>query len=131
LAPGQSGFGVRLAKEGASRVNPFEEVSLSLFAIDSGQLKPVLDGIVVISSTGEWDGNCAGTFERTTRTLAMGKIGRNGYADVMVTEKASSNATAVDDKGECGERNRKSDAARIRLIYDGKRYSVPEAMKPF
>lgn len=130
LAPGQIAFGVRLAKEGSSRVNPFEEVSLSLYVIDGGQLKPVLDGIVVSSSGGEWDGNCAGTFDRTTRTLAMGKTGRSGYADIVVTEKTSSSTTAVDGKGECGERSHKNDAASIRLVYDGSRYSVPEAMKP-
>lgn len=130
LAPGQIAFGVRMAKEGSSRVNPFEEVGLSLYAIEAGELKPVLDGIVVVSSGGEWDGNCAGTFDRTTRTLAMGKNGRNGYADIVATEKSSSRTTAVDDKGECGEQSRKSDAASIRLVYDGKRYSVPEAMKP-
>ncbi|MGK6317011.1 hypothetical protein [Neorhizobium sp. DT-125] len=130
LAPGQIAFGVRLAKEGSSRVNPFEEVSLSLYVIGSGRLQPVLDGIVVISSGGEWDGNCAGTFDRKTRTLAMGKTGRNGYADIVVTEKASSSTTAVDGKGECGERSHKSNAASTRVVYDGKRYSVPEAMKP-
>ncbi|TCV65898.1 MULTISPECIES: hypothetical protein [Neorhizobium] len=130
LAPGQIAFGVRLAKEGSSRVNPFEEVSLSLYVIDGGQLKPVLDGIAVTSNGGEWDGNCAGTFDRTTRTLAMGKTGRSGYADIVVTEKASSSTTAVGGKGECGERSHKTNATSRRVVYDGKRYSVPEAMKP-
>jgi hypothetical protein len=131
LAPGQIAFGVRLTKEGASRVNPFEEVSLSLYAVGSGQLKPVLDGTVVIRSSGEWDGNCAGTFERTTRTLAMGKIGGNGYADIIVTEKTSSSTAAVDKKGDCGERSRNDETALTRLAYDGKRYLVPDALRPF
>ncbi|WP_051903991.1 hypothetical protein [Neorhizobium vignae] len=131
LADRQIAFGLRLAKEGASRVNPIEEVSLSLYTIGSGQLKPVLDGIVVISGSGEWDGSCAGTFTRTTRTLAMGKIGASGYADIVVTEKTSSSTAAVDKKGDCGERSRNDVTARTRLSHDGKRYPVPEALRPF
>ncbi|WP_290445084.1 MULTISPECIES: hypothetical protein [unclassified Pseudomonas] len=36
--------------------------------------------LVVAESHGEWDGLCAGDFSETTRTLAIGKSGKDGFA---------------------------------------------------
>lgn len=49
----------------------------------------------------------------------------------MVTEKTSSSTAAIDKKGDCGERSRNDETAPTRLTYDGKRYPVPEALRPF
>jgi len=130
VAPGQMAFGIRIAKKGSSRVNPLDEVSLSLFVMDNEHLRPVLEGIVTDRYAGEWDGNCAGTVVTTKRVLAMGDKGARTYADIWATERTSVTTTMVDGKGECVEHISHNTPHRTPLIFDGERYKVPQAMKP-
>jgi hypothetical protein len=130
LAPDRMAFGVRITREGSSHANPFEEVDLWLYVIDHGQLKPVLDGIVTGDSGGEWDTSCAGTFNDARRTLSVDPAIHNGYADIVVTEKASSSTAAVGKDGQCNEKNAPSKKQSYRLSYDGKTYVVPKALRP-
>ena len=130
VAPGQMAFGIRIAKKGSSRVNPLDEVSLSLFVIDDEHLRPVLEGIVTDRYAGEWDSNCAGTVTTTNRVLSMGDKGAHTYADIWATERTSVTTTMVDGEGECVEHISHGDPHRIQLIFDGERYKVPQAMKP-
>ncbi|MBP1860201.1 PA3715 family protein [Rhizobium herbae] len=130
LAPGQMAFGLRIFQHGSSGPNPFGEVGLWLYAIVNGKLVPVLDGITVSDNHGEWDTNCAGTFDETNRTLAMQSTVHNGYADILVSETSSSRVSAVGANGECGDQQVSQKKSTMRLVYDGKQYNVPEASKP-
>jgi hypothetical protein len=130
LAPGQTAFGLRLSLEGSSRVDPFGEVDLWLYTVDHGKLVPVVDGIVTDRSGGEWDGNCAGDFDGARRTLAMDRATQNGYADIVVTETASSSTSTVDKDGQCNEKDHPVKKRDYRLSYDGKSYPVPKDLKP-
>jgi hypothetical protein len=130
LTPNQSAFGLRISLEGSSRPDPFGEVDLSLYVIDHDTLRPVLDGIVISKNGGEWDTQCAGTFDETHRTLAMDKATHNGYTDILVTEKSSSTKASVGKNGDCEQKISKQDQPAYRLSYDGKTYPVPKALKP-
>lgn len=130
IAPGKTAFGLRQTKEGSSRANPYEEVDLWLYAIDGNQIKPVLDGIVVKKSGGEWDTNCAGAFNDVQRTLAMDSASHNGRADIVVTEKVSSTTAVAGKNGQCDERPGKTARSTLRLVYGGTQYDVPKALKP-
>lgn len=130
VAPGQMAFGVRIVKEGDSRPNPFSETGLWLYTVQGNQLKPVLNGVVVETSGGEWDTNCAGTFEQTKRTLNMTSDTHNGYADIAVSETKSSSTNTVDKAGECQTHDAKPQRTTYRLAYDGKQYVVPKALAP-
>ncbi|CAJ0794245.1 hypothetical protein LMG19083_02551 [Ralstonia psammae] len=130
VAPGQLAFGVRIAKEGSSRPNPFNETDLWLYTVQGAQLKPVLNGVIVETGGGEWDTNCAGTFEQTKRTLTMASDTHNGYADIAVSEIRSSSTSTVDKAGECQTRDAKPQRTTYRLAYDGKQYVVPKALVP-
>ncbi|MCT7326039.1 MULTISPECIES: PA3715 family protein [Ralstonia] len=130
VAPGQIAFGVRIAKEGSSRPNPFSETALWLYTLQGNQLKPVLNGVVVEASGGEWDTNCAGAFEQTKRTLTMAADTHNGYADIAVSESKSASTNTVDKAGECQTHNAKPQRTTYRLAYDGKQYVVPKALAP-
>lgn len=129
LAPNNIAFGLRLTQANNSRANPFEEADLWLYAIDHDQLRPVLDGIVTHSNGGEWDTNCAGTFDGADRTLAMDSAMHNGYADIRITEKSSSDVSVVGKDGQCDS---KTDSSKqtYRLSYDGKNYPVPKVLRP-
>lgn len=130
LAPGQIAFGLRIGKEGSSRPNPFGETGLWLYAIESNQLKAVMDGVVVTGYGGEWDTNCVGTFSQTQRTLAMASAVHNGYADISVSETHASSTNTLDKNGDCNTREAKPRRTTYRLTYDGKRYVVPKALGP-
>ncbi|BDU20820.1 hypothetical protein DYGSA30_22770 [Dyella sp. GSA-30] len=129
LAPGTIAFGLRLTQANNSRANPFEEANLWLYVIDRDQLRPVLDGIVTHRNGGEWDTNCAGTFEGADRTLAMDSATHNGYADIRVTEKSSSDVSVAGKDGQCDSKT-DNDKQTYRLSYDGKSYLVPKALRP-
>ena len=131
LTPDQSAFGLRISLEGSSHPDPFGEVDLSLYMVDHDRLRPVLDGIVTRKNGGEWDTQCAGTFDETHRTLAMDTATtHNGYADILVTEKSSSTTASVGKNGDCQQKISKQDQPAYRLSYDGKTYPVPKAFKP-
>ena len=130
LSPSVIAFGLRLTQENNSRANPFSETDVWLYAIDGDQLHPVLNGIVTHSNSGEWDTNCAGTFDEANRTLAMDSASHNGYNDILVTEKSSTSVSVVSKEGQCDENTGDTKKQTYRLGYDGKAYSVPEALRP-
>ena len=130
LTPDQSAFGLRVSLEGSSRPDPFGEVDLSLYMVDHDRLRPVLDGIVTRKNGGEWDTQCAGTFDETRRTLAMDAATHNGYANILVTERSFSTTASVDKQGDCQQRISKRDQPAYRLSYNGNTYPVPKALRP-
>lgn len=129
VAPEQTAFGVRISRTGSSRVNPFSEDALMLFVIDNNQLRPILNGIVLENSSGEWDGNCEGTFSDSKRTLALDSGSQNGFADIRVTEKNVVSTTNTDANGECVSKDKPGKTTTL-LRYDGKQYVVPKSLMP-
>ncbi len=129
LAPKQIAFGLRIFHHGSSGPNPFGEVGLSLYTIANGKLASVLDGITVSDNHGEWDTNCAGTFDESSRTLSMQSTAHHGYADILVSETSSTTVASVAANGECVEKRDGPKKSTLRLTYDGKEYAVPEDLK--
>jgi hypothetical protein len=132
LASGQTAFGLRIQRANNSSPNPMKESVLWLYVVENSQLRPVLDGVVMQDNRGEWDVLCAGIVNETNRTLSMASGAHNGYADILVSEKASSRtATVIDgEHGDCDARQPLSSRSTFRLIYNGRRYDVPKALKP-
>lgn len=128
LAPGLRAFGVRISHRGASRVNLFHSETLNLYLYSGSQLRQVMSGLAVsTSSGGEWDGSCAGDFNETKRTLAIGKPGKGGFASLRVAEKSTDSRTAT--KGEdCEEVEVLAKTATYALNYDGSRYPIPNEL---
>lgn len=130
VKPTTLAFGLRVAKAGSSAVNPFEEITLSLYAIEEGQLKQLLDGIVVAKEQGEWDGNCHGIMRTTTRTLSMGNNATHDVTDILVEEEVSVRRYTSNARAECREQTDHQPVRRLRVKFDGTRYVIPDEMKP-
>jgi hypothetical protein len=129
LTPQNRAFGVRVEHEGSSRVNPISQTALSLYVVDGQSLRTVVDRLLVEDSGGEWDGNCAGTFSNTTRTLDLGQAGKEGYVTLKGTEKSSGTVNVVKN-GECHYDVSKSvKRANFTLEYRNGKYGVPKGMQ--
>lgn len=128
LTPASRAFGVRVSHEGSSRVNPFGATALSLYVIDGKTLRTVLDRLTMSDSTGDWDGNCAGTFDSTTRTLDLGTPGQDGYAALKVTEK-SVHTINTPTKDDCASKDQPAKRVSVTLDYRNGQYGVPKAMQ--
>ncbi|AZE55297.1 ABC-type multidrug transport system, ATPase-permease component [Pseudomonas synxantha] len=127
LAPGIRAFGVRVSYDGSSRVNPYSSETLSLYLHDDSQLRQIMSSLEVSFSGGEWDGMCAGDFNQTERTLAVGKSVPAGFAGLRITEKSSARHSAVKGDG-CEETQGNSSTETFVLNYDGSRYVVPKGL---
>ncbi|RMQ47776.1 hypothetical protein ALQ04_04080 [Pseudomonas cichorii] len=122
-------FGVRISHEGSSRVNPFGSTALNLYVLEGSTLRPVLKALEVISSSGEWDGMCAGDFSRSERTLSIADKGQHGFASLTIDQKII--GTQNLRKGEdCQRIKGKPASARFTLDYDGSQYNVPKELSP-
>lgn len=128
LTPQNRAFGVRVMHEGSSRVSPFGETALSLYVIDGQSLRTVLDRLIVENSNGEWDGNCAGSFNNTTRSLDLGPAGKDGYAALKVSEK-SVETVNTPTKNDCASKEFPSKRANVTLDYRSGKYGVPKGMQ--
>ncbi|AZC23138.1 MULTISPECIES: hypothetical protein [Pseudomonas] len=127
LAPQVRAFGVRAAFSGSSRVNPFDQVLLSLYVREGTRLRPVMEKFVAYSYSGEWDGQCTGQRVETTRTLDIAKTGSHGYADLIV--RSVSVTTLGEGQGEqCQSRSVTSKPVLTTLHYDGQRYVLPNEL---
>lgn len=129
VTPDQTAFGLRVTRTGSSRVNPYSEDALSLFVIENNQLRAVLNGIVLENSTGEWDGNCVGTFHDIKRTLALAPDSHNGYTDIRVNEKNVESTAYTDANEQCASKDKPGKASWV-LRYDGKQYAIPKELSP-
>lgn len=121
-------FGIRSSFEHSSSVNPYHKTELALYLKEGDALRPVLEGLVISTGRGEWDGNCAGEGERTQRTVDIGNTTHNGFADLVVSSTVTvTKSFLVGD--ECKDTSRKLKTTRVTLNYDGKQYVVPEALR--
>ncbi len=127
LTPQVLAFGVRTTFEGSSRVNPFSQTTLGLYVLDGTKLRKVLDNLVTQAGGGEWDGNCAGSFDDTSRAVSVGAAGKDGYARLIVSAKTTT-TTNKPTRNDCASKDITSKAANVTLDYDGTRYVVPKAL---
>ncbi|WP_083253522.1 hypothetical protein [Pandoraea sp. ISTKB] len=127
LTPQVLAFGVRTTFEGSSRVNPFSQTALSLYVVDGTKLRKVVDNLATQSSGGEWDGNCAGSFDDTSRAVSVGPAGKDGYARLIVSQKTTT-TTNKPTRNDCASKESTSKGANVTLEYDGARYVVPKAL---
>ena len=128
------GFGVRanFASNSHSYSARFE--TINLYVPDGKVLKPLVTKLIVSDDTGSGDFGrvgpndaCTGKTSEARRTLATGRGTRNGYADIVVTEKTRQSESAL-FKGKCETdtwRSKKS----ITLQFDGNAYSVPKGLQ--
>lgn len=128
LAPEVRAFGVRASFRGSSRVNPLDQVGLNLYVREGTTLRPVLEKFLAYSYSGEWDGNCSGQRQETTRTLDIGKTRSHGYADLIV--RSVTTTTTGRGKGDsCQSTDKTAKPVLTTLRYDGERYPLPESLK--
>ncbi len=138
IAPDVQAFGLRTTLNGASRANPFNEVSLTLFARTGsasdgkpGPLRVVLDKLSVERASGEWDTNCAGDFTQRKSVLAMSGERHEGFYDIRVSQSSESSKAVLTgkDQSDCKETTEKAVKTQETLRYDGKQYVVPASAK--
>ncbi|MER9757139.1 hypothetical protein NKJ46_27585 [Mesorhizobium sp. M0166] len=129
LAPDVSAFGLRIEMAHHSLTAPFTETDLRLYALVRGELKVVLDGLVVAGSGGDSDGSCAGFFHSSQVSLAISPASHHGYHDITAVERTNTDNPFPDQNGECQSHPGKAVKRTYRLRYDGSRYAVPAALK--
>ncbi|VVD64448.1 hypothetical protein [Pandoraea fibrosis] len=127
LTPQVLAFGVRADFEGSSRVNPFSQSSLSLYVIDGATLRKIVDKLATQAGGGEWDGNCAGRFSDTSRAVAVGPAGKDGFAKLVVSEKTVT-TTNKPTRNDCASKESTLKRPSVTLEYDGTRYPVPKTL---
>ncbi|RKF02740.1 hypothetical protein C8N26_2729 [Tenacibaculum lutimaris] len=121
ITENERAFGVKTHFVGSSRVNPYENESLSLFIIANNNLQKVLHNFEIIDNGGEWDGNCHGEFITEKRTLIISEEKNNGYFDILVKHKITNNIAFEDENGDCKSKDTITTKTSV-LKFDGKTY---------
>lgn len=124
LTPTQRAFGIRRSSEDGSKLIHLEFVWLDLYVIEGKALRNVL-GMMVRADSTEWEGRCAGKFNTTTRTIAVGPAGKQGYAALRVAQRAAGRV----ETGTCIESKETVRRSAFTLHYGDGRYVVPDALK--
>lgn len=127
LTPQQLAFGVTKSFQNSSRVDPFSDTSLSLYVVEGSKLRRVLTNLTTRQSGGEWDGNCAGQFADTSRSVSIGRAGHGGYATLLVSEKIVDTTNTVAGK-QCASKDAAPKRASFTVEYDGSSYAVPAGL---
>jgi hypothetical protein len=128
LTPQQRAFGISASYVGASRVAPIGATVLSLYVLEGTRLRRVLGNLTTHHSNGDWDGNCAGDFSDISRAVAIGPIGKKGYAALKINEKIVETSNIPIGK-ECASKSRPGKRTNYALDYDGANYIVPKALQ--
>ncbi len=134
LNQAERAFGLRVLYSHSSSAAPYEKTVLTLYRRDDKEILPLLEGLVVDESAGEfgWGGECSGhsrTLHRTLhRTLATGPGQHHGYADLIVRSRELKTEHFKGRDG-CGSRDLPARNSTLTLHYDGVRYPIPDALK--
>lgn len=123
-------FGIRTQLRGSSGPNPYAETRLVLIAYAPGRLQVLTQPISMEIHQGEWDTRCAGEFDATTRTLEVDQPRENGFADLIVRERAVHRRSAVVD-GSCEQADAPAVLRSHRLRHDGRSYPLLDALSPY
>ncbi|MDH1263095.1 hypothetical protein [Pseudomonas sp. GD03944] len=123
-------FGIRIHRRNGSRLNPFYETALSLYELEGKHLRSVLNELIVVTSGGERDDECAGSFSHAEGVVVITeKVGREGYRDLLLKQKRVSHRTA-DVAGECKTVEEDTERQQHRIEYDEQRYLLPIEFSP-
>lgn len=130
LAPGNTAFGIRVVKNGSSRVTTFNFEALSLYTHQQGKLSRVLNHMFVHKVSGESDGNGNG-FDDTERSIVIVGNPRSGsLAPLTVKTRVTHNKYRYKNN-ELTENLEKRPGRVDKLTFNGTEYPVPEALKAF
>jgi hypothetical protein len=121
LASDARAFGVRVVRQGSSRVNPYSNETLTLYVPRGAKLAKVLDGLELTVERGEWDANCAGNFETLRGGLSIADSTSHGYADLLLRETRTETRSSSQGD-ECVTQERPAKFSSRMLRYDGAAY---------
>lgn len=118
-------FGVRVARRGSARPNPFYETRLDLYQLDAHGLRPLLSELPVRSAWGEWDTNCSGAFSETKGVVIITeRAGHGGYRDLLLKNTRVELRMALID-GECRTVEENTHRHQLPIEYGEDRYLLP------
>ncbi|WP_339453298.1 hypothetical protein [Pseudomonas sp. EA_5y_Pfl2_R50] len=130
LTPGVRAFGLRSRFSHSSRANPYEKTDLALYVREGAELRPVLEGLVVAKSNGEFTNDCEGYVKKIRRTVEIGSTSHHGLADLLITTNGTK-VTNTQSGKECLSKTAYLKQTRITLVYDGQQYIVPEDFRGY
>ncbi|MFU8927853.1 hypothetical protein [Acinetobacter puyangensis] len=115
--------GLRISYRGASRVNPYHPTTLNLY--DLTRKRKLLDQLVVVKDSGEWDGNCYGEWYNQKSIVQVLKTQNKGFADLQV-KTSIKNQSSQETFDRCTTQNGKQWQESFVLKFDGQQYQIPE-----
>jgi hypothetical protein len=125
LAQEARAFGVRVRYQGSSRANPYANETLSLYVPQGPRLAKVLDGLEMSLQRGEWDMQCAGTFESVRGSLSLGPGASNGYTDLTLHRTHIESVNRRQGE-ECAIEEEPARFSSAVIRYDGRAYRMPK-----
>lgn len=126
LARGVHAFGLRVARQGTSRDQPYADETLSLYVPRGAAIVKVLDGLQVLLERGEWDAGCTGRFDIVRGSLTVARGASHGHADLLL-RSSRSQTRSVPEGETCVTREQLATSTTTTLRYDGQRYALPPA----
>lgn len=130
LTPELRAFGVRFNSHGSSRVNPIYYSNLNLYVLKDRVLPLMVNQLTVEDFGAEWDGDCAGYSDKTTRTLSISKTSTSGFADLSVHE-VSTHTESAKRNNDCEDTAVSKTQANYTLHFNGINYSVDKKQRLF
>jgi hypothetical protein len=121
LAGDARAFGLRIVRQGLSRVNPYSNETLTLYVPRGTRLAKVLDGLELTLERGESDANCTGNFETVRGSLSISRSTSNGYADLLLHQTRTETRSSAQGE-ECVTQELPSKSSSRMLRYDGAAY---------
>lgn len=130
LAPQIRAFGLRSRFSHSSQANPYEKTDLALYVREGNALRPVLEGLVVAKSSGEFVNDCQGDLKKIRRSVEVGPASHHGLADLIVTTRGSKTKNTRSGQA-CVSNTTPLKQTQITLTYDGAQYVVPEDFRGY
>ena len=118
LAADARAFGLRIVRQGSSRVNPYSNETLTLYVPQGPKLARVLDELEMTLERGEWDANCAGNFETVRGSLSIARSTSHGWADLLLRQTRTETRSSSQGD-ECVTHERPAKFSSRTLRYDG------------
>ncbi|WP_027214398.1 hypothetical protein [Burkholderia sp. WSM2232] len=87
ISPGNLAFGVRTQRQNHSSAVPVREELMSMYALEQGRLRKVVDALVMSSDNGEGGAGCDFSGIMSSSTLDVLKTMNNGHFDLRVRVK--------------------------------------------
>lgn len=129
LAPETRAFGLRSRFSHSSQANPYEKTDLALYVREGNALRPVLEGLVIAKSNGEFV-DCEGYEKTIRRSVEIGPTSHHGLADLIVTTRGSKTKNTRSGQ-HCVSNVTQLKQTRTTLTYDGEQYVVPEDFRGY